>query len=110
MEDLLKKHCQSYTQEDSSLSHENILEYEELVVNWNVIENEKLEREFSFKDFKKAIEFINEVARISESENHHPDILLHGWNKIKVSLKTHAVNGLTENDFILAAKINEVYD
>lgn len=52
------------------------------------------------------MEFVNKVAELAESENHHPDILIHGWNRVRFELSTHAIKGLSENDFILAAKIN----
>lgn len=66
----------------------------------------KIIREFKFVDFKAAIEFINKVADIAEGEGHHPDIYLHGWNNVRIELYTHAINGLHENDFIVAAKID----
>jgi len=76
-----------------------------LAEGWNVINDAKLEREFRFKDFRQALVFTNEVGEIAEAENHHPDIYL-TWGKVRVTLWTHKVNGLTENDFILAAKID----
>ncbi len=72
---------------------------------WSITEG-KLVREFKFKDFKGAIAFINQVADIAESQNHHPDINLYGYNKVRLTLFTHKINGLHENDFILAARIN----
>jgi len=60
------------------------------------------------KDFMAAVKFIGCIAEIAESENHHPDIHLTGYRKLKVVLSTHAINGLSQNDFILAAKINEL--
>lgn len=67
-----------------------------------------IRRRFMFKDFRAAIAFINQVATIAESENHHPDIHLTGWNKVELVLSTHAIGGLSENDFILAAKVNDL--
>lgn len=78
------------------------------VPGWSVIENKKIEREFKFKNFQLAMEFVNKVAEIAEKEGHHPDIFLHNWNKVKISLSTHAIKGLSENDFILAAKISVI--
>ena len=66
----------------------------------------RLWREYTFKDFARAIKFINKVAEIAESENHHPDIHVH-YNLVKLVLWTHDIDGLSENDFILAAKIDE---
>ena len=64
-------------------------------------------REFEFKDFKEAMIFVNNVADLAETEGHHPDITIH-WNKVKLDLWTHSVDGLTENDFIVASKINKL--
>lgn len=63
-------------------------------------------RTFTFKNFKDAIVFVNKVARIAEDEDHHPDIFLHGYKHVTISLTTHAIGGLSENDFIVAAKID----
>jgi 4a-hydroxytetrahydrobiopterin dehydratase len=74
--------------------------------DWKVLNNKKLYRDFKFKNFKEAINFVNKVAELSEFEGHHPDILIYNWNKVKIDLWTHTVAGLSKNDFILAAKIN----
>ena len=65
----------------------------------------KLTREFNFKDFVRALDFVNQVADIAEMEGHHPDIYI-SYNKVRLELWTHSIENLTENDFILAAKIN----
>jgi len=75
---------------------------------WMVAEEKVLEKGYKFKNFKEALGFVNKVGDLAESEGHHPDILLHGWNKVKLSLTTHAIGGLSENDFILASKIDEI--
>jgi len=64
-----------------------------------------LERRFKFKDFRESMAFVNKVADLAEAEGHHPDIRI-SWNRVTLTLSTHAVKGLSENDFILAAKIN----
>src|SRR3989344_4076976 len=74
---------------------------------WEVIEEKKINYTFKFKTFKEAISFINKVADLAESENHHPNIHIL-YNKIKIVLSTHSVGGLSENDFILAAKIEKI--
>lgn len=79
------------------------------VKDWTVAEEKKIEREFACKDFLKALAFINAVGAVAEKEGHHPDIFLHGWNKVRYTLWTHAIGGLSLNDFILAAKIDEVW-
>jgi len=65
-------------------------------------------REFKFDDFGAAIGFVNRVAALAEQANHHPDILLHGYNKVRLELSTHSAAGLTDADFQLAARIDEL--
>lgn len=76
------------------------------LTGWSVAGEKVLEKEYKFKNFKTALEFINKVGGLAEDEGHHPDINLHDWNKVKLSLTTHAIGGLSENDFILASKID----
>ncbi len=71
---------------------------------WKVVDEHHLEKEFKFKDFKQALEFTNRVGALAESQDHHPDILL-TYGKVGLTLSTHSVGGLSENDFILAAKV-----
>ena len=75
--------------------------------DWKIINSHHLEKEFRFKDFKQALEFTDKVGELAESQGHHPDILL-TWGKVKISLFTHKIDGLHENDFIMAAKIDEI--
>jgi 4a-hydroxytetrahydrobiopterin dehydratase len=84
------------------------LEYLKRVNEWQLIDDISIEKIYLFKDFKETIIFVNKVADIAEAENHHPDILIFGWNKLKISLSTHAIGGLSENDFILASKIDNI--
>ena len=70
--------------------------------------DDALERDFEFKDFQAAMWFVNRVAEVAEERNHHPDILIHGWNKVRLTLSTHDTGGLTENDHQLAAAIDEL--
>jgi 4a-hydroxytetrahydrobiopterin dehydratase len=75
---------------------------------WQDFEEKRIEKEYKFKNFKEALAFINKVGALAEDEGHHPDILLHGWNKVRFMLSTHAIGGLSENDFILASKIDSL--
>jgi 4a-hydroxytetrahydrobiopterin dehydratase len=77
---------------------------EHLGNNWRVAQEHHLEKEFTFKDFREALTFTNKVGEIAEAQNHHPDIYL-AWGKVKVTIWTHKIDGLTESDFVLAAKI-----
>jgi 4a-hydroxytetrahydrobiopterin dehydratase len=67
---------------------------------------DKIHRHLRFRDFAAAMDFVNAMAAVAEAEGHHPDFEVHGWNNVSVTLWTHAAGGLTENDFILAAKID----
>jgi 4a-hydroxytetrahydrobiopterin dehydratase len=77
------------------------------VPGWQV-NGDTLERHYRFPDFKAAVAFINRMADVAEEEQHHPDFLLHGYRHLDVKLSTHSIGGLSENDFILAAKLNEL--
>jgi 4a-hydroxytetrahydrobiopterin dehydratase len=72
---------------------------------WRRQENE-IVRDFKFGDFAEAMAFVNRVAEAAEDANHHPDILVHGWNNVRLSLSTHSQGGLTENDFEMAGRID----
>lgn len=80
----------------------------ELEGGWEVLDGAKIRKEFLFKDFRTALAFVNKVGEIAESEGHHPDIHLVSYKKVIIELSTHSVDGLSENDFILAAKIGEI--
>lgn len=90
------------------LASEEIREYlAELKTPWEVFEDKKIRREFRFKNFVKAMAFVDCVADIAEAEDHHPDIHIH-YNRVVLELWTHAIGGLSENDFIVAAKIEKM--
>lgn len=74
---------------------------------WTVIDDHELKREFKFADFKEALAFTNKIGELAEAEGHHPDILL-TYGKVGVTLSTHAIGGLSNNDFVLAAKISNI--
>jgi 4a-hydroxytetrahydrobiopterin dehydratase len=79
----------------------------ELGGGWRVVEERQLEKEYPFKDFREALAFTNRVGEVAEAEGHHPDIYL-AWGKVKLTIWTHKVNGLTESDFFLAAKADKL--
>ena len=74
---------------------------------WNVVSDHHLHRRFDFPDFVQALAFVNKVGELAEQQGHHPDILL-TWGKVEITIWTHKVDGLTESDFILAAKIDQL--
>lgn len=77
------------------------------VSGWKVVEAHHIEKSYTFPDFVSALEFVKAIAAIAEEQGHHPDILLR-WGNVKVTIWTHKIDGLTESDFILAAKIDEI--
>ncbi len=78
------------------------------VAGWQAVEEHHISKSFQFPDFRKALEFTNRVGELAEQQGHHPDIHL-AWGRVDVAIWTHKINGLTESDFILAAKIDKLY-
>ncbi len=110
MNPLSQKHCTPCEGGTPPLSREKSVEFIQEINQWNLIDDEAIEKTILFKDFKEALDFINKVGAIAESEGHHPDIHLFGWNKVKIRLSTHAIKGLSDNDFILASKIDNLLE
>ena len=77
------------------------------VPEWTVTNERQLRRDFRFPDFKQALDFVNRVGAVAEEQGHHPDVLL-AWGKADITLWTHKIDGLTESDFIMAAKIDRL--
>jgi len=111
MEELYKKKCISCESGVPAFKIDEIHKYLKKVDGWDVKEDSKecfyLEKSFKFNDFLGSQNFINQVGNISENEGHHPDLLF-GWGYAKVKIFTHAIKGLAESDFILAAKIDKI--
>lgn len=106
---LSEKKCEPCEGQTKALSRKEAEKYLSSVPGWIIDTKTKtISREYIIKNFMTAIHFINRVAQIAESENHHPDIHLAGYRNLRIDLSTHAIGGLSENDFIVAAKINEV--
>lgn len=105
MSHLLSKKCAPCNGDTPPLDNATIHKLLADVPEWDVIddENTKIGRTFTFKDFVEAMNFVNKVADLAEAEGHHPDIIIH-YNKVTLELWTHAIGGLSENDFIVAAK------
>ena len=84
---------------------ENI--HKQLNGNWMIVDEHHLEKEYIFSNFRQALAFTNQVGELAEAEGHHPDIYL-AWGKVKLMVWTHKIDGLTESDFIFAAKVDEL--
>ena len=111
MSDLLDKKCMPCEGGVAPFDTSEIHKYQKKVDGWDVRKGEDeiffLSKKFKFENFLKSQEFVNEVGKISEVEGHHPDITF-GWGYAEIKVTTHAIKGLSENDFILAAKIDKI--
>ena len=103
---LANKKCIPCEAGTPALKDEEIKEFLKQIKSWS-LKDGHLHKKFKFKDFAEAMKFVNSMAKIAESECHHPDFSVH-YNKVEIEIWTHAIKGLSENDFILAAKIDKV--
>jgi 4a-hydroxytetrahydrobiopterin dehydratase len=90
------------------LRGEELNKFHRQVAKWTVDHEHHIHREFTFPDFKQALDFVNRVGDVAEEQGHHPDIFL-TWGKAAITLWTHKIDGLSESDFIMAAKIDRLY-
>lgn len=102
---LSEKHCVPCRGGVPPLQRDEIEGLLAQVSGWRAVEDHHIEKSFTFRDFKEALAFTNRVGEVAESEGHHPDIHL-AWGKVRIEIWTHKIDGLTESDFILAAKID----
>jgi len=107
MSDLTKKHCGPCEKGTPALAGKELEHLHAQVEGWTVVGGKQLEKEYRFKDFASALAFVNRLGAVAEQEGHHPDLEL-GWGRVKVTLSTHSIGGLSENDFILAAHADRV--
>lgn len=105
---LAAKHCVPCRGGVPPLSGQELTKLAEQLADWRVVNEHHIEKAFLTADFKSALDFVNRIGAIAEQEGHHPDICF-GWGKVNVTLFTHKIQGLTESDFILAAKIDETF-
>ena len=102
---LAQKRCIACTGAEAALDHGQISLLAPEVPEWKVVDDKRLERRFTFRNFKDAMAFVTKMALVAEAEDHHPDFAVQ-YKIVDVTLWTHAVRGLHENDFILAAKLD----
>lgn len=108
-QNLSKRTCSSCEGLEEPLGKERISKYLNSLPGWVLMNEETLlVREYKMKNFMAAVSFINKIAQIAEEEGHHPDLHLTKYKHLRVDLSTHAIGGLSENDFILAAKIDQI--
>lgn len=109
MSELSKKKCVPCTVGTPPLSGNELQRlFNELEEGWKLVEEKQIEKSYRFKDFKGALAFVNDIGKIAEEEGHHPDIEL-TWGKVKVTLWTHKISGLSESDFVMAAKCDVAF-
>jgi 4a-hydroxytetrahydrobiopterin dehydratase len=104
---LAEKHCVPCRGGVPPLKGEELKKMAAQVHDWQVVQEHHLEKQYTFPDFKSALAFVNRAGAVAEQEGHHPDLYL-SWGKVGVKTWTHKIDGLTESDFILAAKIDEL--
>lgn len=104
---LADKHCQPCEGGVPPLSAEQVREHLAALPNWKLSgDGKRIRREWRVKDFATALDFFNRVGAVAEEQDHHPDLHLTGYRQVAIEIWTHAVGGLSENDFILAAKVD----
>jgi 4a-hydroxytetrahydrobiopterin dehydratase len=109
MSELSEKTCIPCRGGVPPLTDEQIRPLRAQVPGWTVVDNHHLSREFGFADFATALKFVNRIGEVAEAQGHHPDIHL-AWGKVGVEIWTHKIDGLTESDFIFAAKVDKVWE
>lgn len=107
MSDLASKTCVPCRGGVPALKGAELATLKKQLPGWEVVNEHHLHRRFDFPDFRQALAFVNKVGELAEEQGHHPDILL-TWGKAEITIWTHKVDGLTESDFILAAKIDQL--
>ena len=109
--DLIQKKCKPCEGGTLPMQKEDAAKLMMQVIGWQLLQIngvDAIEKRFKFKDFAEAMKFVNNVAALAEEEGHHPNFDIR-WNKVALTLWTHAIEGLSENDFIMAAKIGELH-
>ena len=107
MTDLASKTCVPCRGGTPPLKGEELDDLWRQIPGWEVVEEHHLRRRFRFKNFREALDFVNRVGELAEEQGHHPDVRF-GWGYAEVTVYTHKIDGLTESDFILAAKISKL--
>jgi 4a-hydroxytetrahydrobiopterin dehydratase len=107
MSDLAERQCIPCRGGVPALEGEDLRTLATQVSDWQVMDEHHLQKSYRFSDFRATLDFVNRIGELAEAQGHHPDICF-GWGKAEISIWTHKINGLTESDFILAAKIDKL--
>ena len=108
MSELAERQCVPCRGGVPPMKGEQINEMSSQLPDWQVVNEHHLQRNYRFKDFRKTLDFVNRVGELAEEQGHHPDICF-GWGKADITIWTHKIDGLTESDFVLAAKIDKLH-
>jgi len=108
MSELAERQCVPCRGGVPPMKGEQINEMSSQLPDWQVVNEHHLQRNYRFKDFRESLDFVNRVGELAEEQGHHPDICF-GWGKADITIWTHKIDGLTESDFVLAAKIDKVH-
>ncbi|GAB4314019.1 MAG: 4a-hydroxytetrahydrobiopterin dehydratase [Candidatus Zixiibacteriota bacterium] len=108
MSELARRQCVPCRGGVPPLRGEEITKLQSQVSGWSVVDEHHIEKDFLFPDFAAGLEFVNRIGAVAEEQGHHPDVYL-TWGKVRVKLWTHKIDGLTESDFIMAAKIDQLH-
>ena len=104
---LAEKECAACRGDSPALKGADLTRLSQQLKGWQIVNEHHLEKEVKFKDFRQALDYTNKVGELAEAQNHHPDIYL-AWGKVKLTLWTHKIDGLTESDFVFAAKVDRL--
>jgi 4a-hydroxytetrahydrobiopterin dehydratase len=107
MSELAERQCVPCRGGVPPMKGEQINEMSSQLPDWQVVNEHHLQRAYSFKDFRETLDFVDRVGELAEAQGHHPDICF-GWGKADITIWTHKIDGLTESDFVLAAKIDKL--
>ena len=109
MLELAEKQCVPCKGGVSPLTGSELAPLADEIPTWEVVEDHHLDRNYTFENFQKALDFTNQIGELAEEQGHHPDIYL-AWGRVGVKLWTHKIDGLTESDFVMAAKIEKLFE
>ena len=108
MSELAERQCVPCRGGVPPMKGDEITEMSAQLPDWQVVNEHHLQRNYRFKDFRETLDFVNRVGEFAEEQGHHPDICF-GWGKADITIWTHKIDGLTESDFVLAAKIDKLH-
>lgn len=107
MSELASRTCEACRADTPPMQSGEIQEFAPQVPDWEVVEDHHLRRAFRFKNFREALDFVNNVGELAEEQGHHPELHF-GWGHVELEVWTHKIDGLTQSDFVFAAKVNRL--